>query len=553
MNRPFAAACFAAGALVVLAYANHFENAFHFDDFHTITGNPYIRSLRNLPRFFTDPRTFSVLSAHQSYRPLVTTSLAIDYRAAHGPNPLYFHLSTFVLFLAQLVLMYMLYVRLMDLAEPNVRNRWIALMAAALYGVHPVNAETVNYVIQRAEVQSTLGVIGGLVLYICAPGLRRTGLYLLPVLAGMLAKPPAAMFVAILFLYVYLFEEDCNFRRSLSRAAPATLAVAAMAGFVLAMERHTFSPQGGSRWQYRLTQPAIAWHYFRSFFWPYDLTADSDMQAVAHWWEPRVFAGVLFLSAVLAAIWWARGQRSTRPIAFGLAWFLLALAPVAWVPLAEVTNDHRMYFPFVGLTLAAIWAVRPLMLRHWRPAAAVSAVLLALCVYATRERNEVWRSEESLWSDVAMKSPHNGRGLMNYGLTLMNRGDVNGALTLFKDALTYTPNYSLLHINIGIASGALRQNVRAESHFKRAIELEPANSRAYFFYARWLKGQQRSAESIPLLETALRSNPLDHQSRLLLLELYSQTPDRARLDALVAESLHLFPGDAEIARYRRPS
>src|SRR5581483_7150890 len=64
---------------VFVAYANHFDNDFHFDDTHAVVNNPAIRSIANIPGFFTDATSFSVDPAHQTYRPLVTASLAIDY------------------------------------------------------------------------------------------------------------------------------------------------------------------------------------------------------------------------------------------------------------------------------------------------------------------------------------------------------------------------------------------------------------------------------------------------------------------------------------------
>ena len=67
---------------LVTAYANHFHNSFHFDDAHTIVNNASIRELRNIPLFFRDATTFSSLPSNQSYRPLVSTLLAIDYRLA---------------------------------------------------------------------------------------------------------------------------------------------------------------------------------------------------------------------------------------------------------------------------------------------------------------------------------------------------------------------------------------------------------------------------------------------------------------------------------------
>src|SRR5882672_6208149 len=93
---------------LILVYSNHFDNKFHFDDFHTIVYNPAISKLTNLPHFFADARTFSVEPLHQTYRPLVTASLALDFAIGQGNGPFWFHISTFIWFLVQLLLMYAL-------------------------------------------------------------------------------------------------------------------------------------------------------------------------------------------------------------------------------------------------------------------------------------------------------------------------------------------------------------------------------------------------------------------------------------------------------------
>ena len=118
-------------AAVLATYSNHFENAFHFDDQHTIVNNPYIGELRYLPRFFTDTRTFSVLPRNRTYRPLVSASLAIDHWLGKERKPFWFHASTFCWFLLQLVLMYALFRKVCDQARADSRNRWVALFAAA--------------------------------------------------------------------------------------------------------------------------------------------------------------------------------------------------------------------------------------------------------------------------------------------------------------------------------------------------------------------------------------------------------------------------------------
>src|SRR5256885_9718278 len=85
---------------LLATYANHFHNSFHFDDAHTIETNAAIQDLRNIPLFFRDATTFSALPSNQSYRPVVSTLLAIDYWLSGGVRPFWFHLSILALFVA---------------------------------------------------------------------------------------------------------------------------------------------------------------------------------------------------------------------------------------------------------------------------------------------------------------------------------------------------------------------------------------------------------------------------------------------------------------------
>src|SRR5580704_10069316 len=117
------------------AYANHFNNAFHFDDFHSVSENIFIRDLRNVPRFFTSTEYSSTLVDHRIYRPVVSTTLALDYRLGHGLKPFWFQFSTFVWFVVQLVLMFLLFQRIMNAADPHPSNVWTAFAAALCYGL----------------------------------------------------------------------------------------------------------------------------------------------------------------------------------------------------------------------------------------------------------------------------------------------------------------------------------------------------------------------------------------------------------------------------------
>lgn len=492
-------------ALLGVAYSNHFHNGFHFDDSHSIQDNSYVRSLSHIPRYFTDATTFSVLPLNQSYRPVLQTTFAIDYWLGGGYRPLAFQIDTFFWYLLLLATLASLFMAI-------TRNEWIALVATALYGLHPVCAETVNYIVQRGDLLSTLGVVAGLVLYIRKPALRRFGLYLIPVVIGALVKPPALIFPVLLAAYIALFEPRARVGREL---APAIAMAIVMAFWLSRMTPPTATTGQSDAARYLWSQPFVALRYFSMFFWPAGLSADNDWPLVSGPNDSRTVLGGMFVAALLVAIAACWRRQSTKPIAFGLAWFVLTLLPTSLTPLAEVANDHRMFFPFIGLSLAVTVAASLILTRfaaassRFAIGAGVIAIVLVAESAGVYARNEVWKTDETLWRDVTEKSPHNGRGWMNYGLTLMARGDYRGSLAAYERALPLTPNYHLLEINMAIALGQLGQPAEAEQHFERAVALEPLDWRSHIHYARWLVGAGRASDALAHARISLELNPAD--------------------------------------------
>ena len=164
-------ACAAAIALVLAAYANSLDNSFHFDDSHVIETNAFLRSLDNVPRFFTDAHTFSSLPQNATYRPLVTLSLALDWAAGNGSYRS-FHIT-------QIALLLILGAMLVAFFTPIV-GRWKALFAATLFCVHTANTETMNLISARSELLSTIGLLGSFLLFQRCAFERRTFLYRIP-------------------------------------------------------------------------------------------------------------------------------------------------------------------------------------------------------------------------------------------------------------------------------------------------------------------------------------------------------------------------------------
>ena len=543
----------AALAAVCLTYANAWHNGFHFDDFHTVVDNPWIRSLKNIPRFFTDTATFSVLPANRTYRPIVSTSLAIDYFLGHGLNPVFFHLGTFLVFLLQLCAMQSLFLAILDRTAPQQSNLIPATIATAWYGSHPAIAETVNYIIQRGDVFSTCGVVVALATYIRFPKLRRTGLYLVPFAIAMLSKPPAIVFPALLFVFILMFEsaETDRLRNAALRSLPALLAGAGLMALQAAMTPKSYFPSQISNDSWYITQPFVLLRYFGSFFLPIHLNVDTDLRPFSHL-GAAALSGFVFLAVLMGAAAWLSLRPRLRPVAFGLFWFLIASIPTSIYRLSEVENDHRMYMPFVGLVLAFVWTawlglerLTAGQVRRWiRPAAAsMTVLLLGAYAWGAHLRNRVWRSEESLWLDDVQKCPHNGRGLMNYGLSQMERGRYQVARDYFTRALAYTPDYPTLEVNLGVVNEAMGQSAVADEHFQRAVQLAPADDEAHSYYGRALVEEGRLPEGLAQLQIAYRLNPSRPMTRTFLMDAFADSGDMPSARQLAHETLALIPGD----------
>jgi protein O-mannosyl-transferase len=557
---------------VIATYSNHFNNGFHLDDTHAIVNNAYIKSLSNVSLFFKDGTTFSSLPSNQSYRPLLTATLAIDYWQGGGVhNTFFFHLTTFSLFLFQGLLMYFFYLKIFSI---SFEYRWIhssAFIALSWYMLHPANAETINYITARSDSLSTMFIVLSFVLFVYSPLCRNWHLYLLPVAAGALTKPIAAIFAPLLFVYILLFEEKmslCDLLRkeglkdigpALKKTLPAFLFSAVLMVFIKEMDPPTWTPGNISGFHYIITQPFVILHYFITFFFPLGLSADTDWRTLDSVIDIRFLIGILFLIILLFAATVSSKSEKTRPIAFGLLWFLITLLPTSLIPLSEVMNDHRIFLPYVGLMMSVCWAATLILFSLKRSfssgkkftyiSISVILVLIAGNAYGTYQRNKVWKTEETLWRDVTEKSPKNARGLMNYGITLMAKADYARAEKYFTKALHIAPEYPYTFVNMGVLKMATGKLPEAEWNFRRAIVYGPGNPECYFYYAYFLQQQNRTNEAIQNLVKTLRLARAHLGARYLLMAIYFKQSDIDKLKVLAQETLLIVPHDSQTLLY----
>ncbi|MDD5570352.1 MAG: tetratricopeptide repeat protein [Bacteroidales bacterium] len=571
---------------IIVTYSNHFNNGFHLDDICAIPDNIYIRDMKNFTLFFTDMKTFSSNTNDLGYRPVVTASTAIDYWLGGGLKPFWFHMSMFTVFIMQGVLMFFLFLKIVNAENKHNWNNYFVLFAAAWYMIHPGNAETINYIIQRADSFSTFFVILGLVMFIFSKFSRRYFLYLIPVFLGILSKETAVMFPLFLFIYVFLFEKNVGlsdfFGGKNTKAAwssvkvvlPALLLTLAAAFFVqyISLKQTTNSGflnnvGGGSNstyhFQYMITQPYVLLTYFLQYLVPIGLSTDPDITVISSFSDLRLWIGFLFIGGLIYLSFLTSRYKEWRPFAFGILWFIIASIPTSVLAaLSQVSNSHRLFFPYVGICLSVSWALYMFVLKiipvfeeklFKRVLVFIISLILISNSYATWQRNEVWDNEDNLWKDIVQKNPGNARALMNYGLSCMEKGDFFEAEYYYRKALKLWPNWVYLHINMGILKNAMGQSVEAENWFKSSISVELNGVESYYYYARFLYEKGNKPMAASYLEKAISISSAHIRSRILLMMIYAEQERWDALRSLANSTLQIDSSEPNALRYLKIS
>jgi Tfp pilus assembly protein PilF len=554
-----------AAAFFVLAfvYIGHFTNGFFFDDVFLIQQNPAIRSLSNIPGFFTNVHDLASRNDYQiHYRPLFLMSFAIDYYIGHGLSPLVMHIHTFIGFLITLVLCFLLSKNVFKFISD--KPFYPALFATCCFAFHPAVADVINYIDSRDDSFAMLFGMLYMLLYINVPVSRKCHLYLIPLVIGCLFKISAIVAVPLLWLYIMFFKYDLNFgntveaiKKTYKEMAAGIIAMLVMLAIVTLKSAPAEIGKGVGHISYLLTQAHVILNYFVLFFDPENLNPNAWRDFITSPFDWHFIVGAVFILGLLAAIYILSLKKSTKPISFGLAWFLICLLPSSSIfPIYIAQVDYRMFASVFGLVIAIITAgtlaikylqntvklIKPIML-------SVLLLFMGSLVFGSRERVNVWSSDMLMWQDVIKKDPTNGRVLMNLGVFKMQAGKVEEAEEYFEKAKVYAPNYDLVYVNLGIIKQMRGDTATAHQDFEYAVRLNGFDhAECCFYLARYLHQYHHNADATPLLKMALTENSGLTDVRHLLMDIYAEDHNK-ELGTICRQTLGLFPDDTYAANY----
>lgn len=145
------AALLVLAVLVVLAYANSFHAAWHFDDTTNITENPYIQiTSLSLPSLLK-----AMVQDRRQNRPFSNLTFALNYYF-NDERVWGYHLFNVALHLLSTWAVFgLLRLTFRRTSLPEDRRDLAAFFAAAVWAVHPIHTQAVTYIVQRQTVMAS--------------------------------------------------------------------------------------------------------------------------------------------------------------------------------------------------------------------------------------------------------------------------------------------------------------------------------------------------------------------------------------------------------------
>jgi tetratricopeptide (TPR) repeat protein len=537
-------------ATAVAAYHDSFAAPFVFDD----VSIPESRELHEL---------WSVRPLAGTTRPLVQLSLALNY-ALGGLNVAGYHAFNLTIHVLAALTFFAVVAR--TLRAPRLGARWndaasrVALAVSVLWAVHPLQTESVTYVVQRSE--SLMALFYLLTLYCVIRGAasaHTSRWYAAAVVAcalGMLSKPVMVTAPIAVLLYDRVFLAG-SWRRAwherhalyLGLAATWSLLVWLLAGNHESAASAGFAMRDLTIGEYARSQPGVILHYLRLAFWPRGLVLDYAWPVAKG--AAAVALPALVLAALGAATFWI--FRHDPALGFLPAAFFLTLAPSSSViPIKDLAFEHRMYLPLAPLVALVVVGGRLLIERaplgkntKRRVASGLIVTVVLIATVLTIARNRDYARPVAMWSDVVTKRPENPRARNHLGVALFDDGRVDDAVVQLRTALRLDPTYADAHNNLGRALAAQGKYQDAEPQYREALRLNPNSAQAENNLGVALERQGRHGEAQAHYDEALRLKPDYAEARNNLGVVLAE---RGRYDDAIAqygEALRLKPDYAE--------
>lgn len=482
-------------SLVVLAclvYSNTLEVPFYFDDCSNIERNPHIRLTKLTFKGVTEAGFKSLASN----RPIANISFALNYYFDQY-NVTGYHVINIIIHVTTGLLLYFFLKTTLSL--PSHRSKYnhhssIAFFAALIWLVHPIQTQSVTYIVQRMNSMAAMFYILSFLLYVKGRLVKdnKKSLLLFAACAfsgiiGSGCKEIVATLPLFIFLYEWYFFQDLS-KAWLKHHLMYVVGILILFG-LLAFVYMRSNPLEAILSSYALldftltervlTQFRVVIYYISLLVYPHPsrLVLLHDFKISHSLIDP--ITTLLSIGAIISVVGLAFYiAKKERLISFCIIWFFGNLMMESSVIGLGTIYEHRTYLPSMFFFLPIIILAYRHVKRDLLKAGVLSSTILLLCVW-TYERNSIWSEPIAFWNDVIRKNSHSAWAYNNLAESYIRKKAYSLALTNLKEAIRLNPNLAEAYNNLGLVYLNSNDTDAALRNFEMTLLINPKNSNAY--------------------------------------------------------------------------
>ncbi len=521
-------------AVTAWVYAGALNGDFVSDDVQLIVRNPHLS-----PLTLTNLRTIFTSHTAAVYMPVTMLSFALD-RQFFGAGAPGHHAVNILLHALNALL-------LLSLLRRLGSSFGTALVVALLWALHPVQVESVAWIIERKNVLSTFFFLLAFRSYVDLSDRRRLLGSLLVVgffLAAVLSKINTAVLPALMLAYDWVFVGRLRARGVGLAAVLLVVGGLVFAAHLSGNQAYYAQYHGNSGAVTLRTSLTVLPRYFGVVYAPIWLRTPPTVPLRSSWLEPAVVASlaiVIALVTIALVLLWRR-----RWEAFWLAWFGILLAPMTQiVPLPYLMSDRYLYLPLVGLLVPPVEWGRRLGTRFGLGPATLAAIAtLAVSGVAalTVARVPIWHDADSLWADWALRVP--GMAVDEPSGTEPNPEHRRR----LEEAIARGKETAAIANNLGAMAYEAARLDEAVALLERAHRLDPADPTITLNLGRALLRSHRLEEAVSMLDEAVARAPLSYFAQLNLGRAALAQNDLTRARSALERARALVPNPTVAAR-----
>ena len=542
-------------AATLLAFSNSFTVPMQFDDWYQLL-------TREVTHSFKAFRSLSMwLNVNE--RPISMFSFAVNH-ALHGEEVFGYHLFSLIIHLCSGIFLFFWLKLIFDQQNSEKKFNWLPIVITLFFLVHPVQTQSVTYIIQRMS--SLAGMFFLLSLYLYTQGrivflkdgkLKLSAIYLAgAVLAGVLGTLskqnavvfPLAMLLVELFFIRTSDDKICKKYLIVSASVIVLGAVVVLAKVGIPSETKDVTPL-----QYFATQMFVIPRYFQMMLLPVGLSIDHGVKMADGFMNFKSIAGFAFL---LAVVGYAVYMLKKLPMfSFGVFLiFITLIVESSFMPIRDPMFDQRMYLPLVGFAIA-IWSLANYYIfskkSEWIKPVSVSVLILFSVM--TFARNTVWNDKVAIWKDVTEKYPNYIRGWASMGKMMKEDGDPHmlEIIDCFEKAREIDPHNEENLINLGFYYMKNNTPEKAAQCYLELYKSKDQNIQKQavrFLMAHYLLSNDK-VNGLKFAEELLADIPNDEETHKNLCEFYIRQNDFQQLLVQAQRWVNSSPKNADALFY----